>query len=73
MKEISEYDMSEVSKPKKSEHIEKIDINIRIYRETYERLMHYILRNYKRSYGYMSKVIDEAIREYLDRHEAEKE
>jgi len=65
--------MSEVSKPQKPAKEERIDINVRIYRETYERLMHYILRNYKRSYGYMSKVIDEAIREYLDRHEAEKE
>jgi len=65
--------MSEVSKPQKPAKEERIDINVRIYRETYERLMHYILTHYKRSYGYMSKVIDEAIREYLDRHEAEKE
>jgi len=65
--------MSEVSKPQKPAKEERIDINVRIYRETYERLMHYILTHYKRTYGYMSKVIEDAIREYLDRHFKEEE
>ncbi|MEM2259988.1 MAG: hypothetical protein QXP52_00165 [Candidatus Aenigmatarchaeota archaeon] len=46
-------------------------INATVERETYERLWNYVKKKYISPWRKLSVTINEAIKEYLDRHESE--
>ena len=48
--------------------ISKIRIDVLISKEVAERLYNYIKKANLRTYGNLSKTVEEAIKEYLERH-----
>ena len=46
----------------------KAELRVRLDRELYTRLLLYAVTKYGRARGSLSKVIEEAIREYLERY-----
>ena len=56
-----------------SKEMSIVEVRVVMSRETYKRLIQYILNKYPRVRGHLSIVVEEAVREYLDKHSSETE
>jgi len=49
-----------------------MDVRARISKGLHKRLMHYIVSRYGRTYGYISRTVEEALEKYLNEEEAKR-